>query len=165
MARDFFMDKGYKTYTVEEAKRKIEQYCAYQERCHDEVLKKLQAMRMIPDAIDVIMAGLIEQGFLNEGRFAASFARGKFRIKHWGRHRIVQELKARGISKYSIDKALQEIGPEEYLETFYALAQKQWENTRESNVLKKKKKVSDYLLRKGFETYLVFDEIQRISVS
>ncbi|KOS07301.1 recombinase RecX [Flavobacterium akiainvivens] len=157
------MEKGYKTYTVEEAKRKMEQFCAYQERCHEEVVQKLRGMRMIPEAIDAVMGHLIEHKFINEERFARSFARGKFRIKQWGKKRIVLELKARGISKYNIDSALQEINPDEYLETFYALAQKQWEATREANLQKKKKKVGDFLLRKGFESNLVFDELARIA--
>lgn len=157
------MEKGYTTYTVEEAKRKMEQFCAYQERCHEEIVQKLKGMRMIPDAIDAVMGHLIENGFLNEERFARSFARGKFRIKQWGKKRITLELKAKGISKYNIDRALQEINPGEYAETFYALAQKQWDAVQESNVFRKKKKVGDFLLRKGFETTLVFDELARLS--
>ncbi|HAI16607.1 MAG TPA: recombinase RecX, partial [Xanthomarina gelatinilytica] len=67
-----------KTYTVEEAKRTLENYCAYQERCHKEVAQKLRDMRMIPEAIDVIIVHLLEHDFLNETRFAKSYVRGKF---------------------------------------------------------------------------------------
>jgi regulatory protein len=157
------MEKGYKTYTVEEAKRKMEQYCAYQERCHEEVVQKLKGMRMIPEAVDAVMGHLIEHGFINEERFARSFARGKFRIKQWGKKRIVLELKARGISKYNIDRALSEINPDEYFEVFSALAQKQWDTTFESNIFKKKRKVGDFLLRKGFETNIVLDKLMELS--
>ncbi len=76
----------------------MERYCAYQDRCHQEVLGKLREMRMIPEAIDKIMGHLIAHGFLNEERFARSFVRGKFRIKKWGRVRITRELKNRDIS-------------------------------------------------------------------
>jgi len=157
------MDKGHKTYTVDEAKRKLEHYCAYQDRYHDEAVQKLRSLGMIPQAIDVIMGHLIEHNFLNEERFARSFARGKFRIKHWGRRRIVQELKFRGITKYNIDAALKEITDAEYLEAFHLIAEKQWETVREGNLLKKKKKVSDYLLRKGFETSIVAEKIADLS--
>ena len=77
-----------KTYTVQEAKERLEAYCAYQERCHREVVTKLRTMGMIPLAIDDIVVHLIQNGFLNEERFAKSFARGKFRIKKWGRVRM-----------------------------------------------------------------------------
>lgn len=148
-----------KSYTVEEAKRKMEHYCAYQERCHDEVVLKLKSLNMIPQAIDVIMVHLLDNNYLNEERFACSFARGKFRIKHWGKRRITNELKARNISRYNIERALKEIPEGEYLDAFHELADKQWEITRESNIQKKKKKVMDYLLRKGYESNLVQEKI------
>jgi len=156
------MNEPYKSYSVEEATRKAEYYCAYQDRCHEEVLAKLKSLNMIPQAIDVIMAHLIEHNFLNEERFACSFARGKFRIKHWGKRRIVNELKAKGISKYNVDRALKEIGEDEYLESFHALAEHQWDVIMERNILKKKKKLSEYLLRKGFESNLVYDKMSVI---
>lgn len=149
----------YKSYTVDEAKKKLEHYCSYQERCHDEVIQKLRALNMIPEAIDAIVFHLIENNFLNEERFAVSFARGKFRIKQWGRRRIINELKARNISKYNIDTALRQIDQDEYINAFNELADKQWESVSERNILKKKKKITDFLLRKGFESSLVMDKI------
>jgi len=153
------MNESYKSYTVDEAKRKLEHYCVYQDRCHEEVQQKLKSLNMIPQAADAIIVHLIEHNFLNEERFACSFARGKFRIKHYGKRRIVNELKMRGISKYNIDKALKEIGEDEYIETFNALAEKQWNATNDRSILTKKKKVTDFLLRKGFESNMIYDKI------
>lgn len=152
-----------KSYTVAEAQKKLEQYCAYQERCHEEVIQKLKSLNMIPQAIDSIIGHLLEHNFLNEERFARSFARGKFRIKHWGKVRIVRELKARQISRYNIDAALKEIDEEEYIAAFNDLASKQWDFIRESNLLKKKKKVFDFLMRKGFENQLIYAKITYLS--
>jgi len=87
----------------------MERFCAYQERCHKEVVAKLRQMRMIPEAIDLILTHLIEDNYLNEERFARSFARGKFRFKKWGRVRITRELKLRAISRYNIACAMEEI--------------------------------------------------------
>jgi regulatory protein len=157
------MQNHHVSYTVQEAQKKLEHYCAYQERCHEEVIQKLKSYNMIPVAIDTIVAHLIEHNFLNEGRFATSFARGKFRIKQWGKVRIVRELKARGISKYNIDAALKEITLNNYLETFHALAEKQWETIAETNEIKKKKKVFDFLMRKGFESSLILDKLSDLS--
>lgn len=152
----------YKSYTVEEAQRKMEHYCAYQERCHDEVIQKLKSLNMIPQAIDTIVVYLLDNNFLNEERFACSFARGKFRIKQWGKRRIINELKARNISRYNIERALKEIPEEAYLETFHSIAEKQWETVNETNIMKKKKKVMDYLLRKGYESNIVQDKLSTI---
>lgn len=147
------------TYTVDEAQKKLESYCAYQERCHKEVKAKLKTMRMIPEAIDKIMVYLIEQNYLNEERFAKAFVRGKFRIKKWGKDRLVRELKFRDISKFAIDLALKEIKDEDYFETLDELIQKRIEQVKEKNIYKKKRKVADYLLYRGWESHLVYQKL------
>ena len=146
--------------SLKEAIQKIEYFCAYQERCHEEVVDKLRSMRMNSEEIDSIMVHLIASNFLNEERFACSFARGKHRIKHWGKIRIVNELKFRNISQYNIITALKEITPEEYNTTFHTLAERQWPNIRETNVTKKRKKFCDFLLRKGFESNLIYEKVK-----
>lgn len=152
-------------YTIKEALHKIEHYCAYQERCHEEVEQKLRSMKMDLDEIDQIIAHLINDNFLNEERFSCSFARGKHRIKHWGKIRITNELKFRGINQTLINIALKEISPEEYVETFDTLANKQWESIQETNSLKKRKKFCDYMLRRGFESNLIYDKVRDLELS
>ena len=152
--------KPTRTYTVDEATRKLEHYCAYQERCHQEVTRKLRSMQMIPMAIDHIIGHLIQHNYLNEERFARSFARGKFRQKYWGRNRIERELKAREVSKYNIKAAMQELPQEEYTQHLYILAQKKLQQIRETHPMKKRKKLADYLLYRGWETHLVYDTVK-----
>ncbi len=147
-------------YSVQVAVQKIEYFCSYQERCHEEVIAKLRSMKMEQDEIDSIMAHLIGSNFLNEERFASSFARGKHRIKNWGRIRIVNELKFKKISQTLINIALMEITPEEYAVNFHALAERHWETILETNALKKKKQFCDYLLRRGYESHLVFEKVK-----
>jgi regulatory protein len=138
----------------------LESYCAYQERCHKEVRQKLWDMRMIPDAADQIIYHLIQHNFLNETRFAQAFARGKFRVKKWGKHRIIRELKFRDISKYNITLALKEISEEDYLATFHELAEKRLRQLNsEENLQKKRKKMADYLLYRGWESQWVWEKI------
>ena len=146
-----------KTYTVTEAKRKLEHYCAYQDRCHTEVNSKLKEMGMIPLAIDDIISHLIKHNFLNEERFAKSFARGKFNIKHWGRVRIIRELKFRKISEYNIKTALKEISEEDYFSKLDFIASKKLTSITETNTYKKRKKLADYLLYRGWEPHLVYE--------
>jgi len=146
-----------KTYTVTEAKRKLEHYCAYQDRCHAEVNSKLKEMRMIPMAIDEIIYYLIQHNFLNEERFAKSYARGKFNIKHWGKVRITRELKFRKISDYNIKTALKEFSEEDYFEKLNYIATKKLNSITETNVYKKRKKLADYLLYRGWESHLVYE--------
>lgn len=150
------------THTLSEATKKMERYCAYQERCHKEVVSKLKEMNMIPEAIDQIMAHLILENYLNEERFAKSFARGKFSIKKWGRNRILKELKLRNISKYNIQTALQEIDEEDYKKTLDTLANKRVEQLTGKSLQEKRRKLADYLLYRGWENHLVYDKIQTL---
>ena len=92
---------------------------------------------------------------MNEERFSKSFARGKFRIKKYGKQRIVKELKYRGISVYNIKTALKEIDDDEYVITANLLIEKKKDSLNESNVIIKRKKITDYMLRKGYEFNLI----------
>lgn len=150
------------SYTLQEAKSKIEHYCAYQERCHKEVHQKLRNMGMIPAAIDQIMSGLIQENYLNELRFAQAYARGKFNIKKWGKHRIIRELKAKNISQYCIKAALKEIDPEAYIKTFKELSYKKGISLTAHPLVQQKKKLTDYLLYRGWESHLVYEKIQEL---
>ncbi len=146
--------------TPEEAKKKLEYYCSYQERCHAEVIKKLNNLGVSQNQIDEIVVYLIQENFLNEERFARSFARGKHRISFWGKNRIVSELKFRNISTYNIKKALEELSDELYFDTFEKVSLSKWENTTDKSNLNKKKKVMDYLLRKGYESDIIYSRLQ-----
>ena len=147
------------TYTVEEAKKKMEGYCSYQERCHQDVEGKLNEMNIINKAKEVIILHLLEHDFLNEERFSRTFARGKFRIKKWGKQRITHELKGKNISAYNIYAALKEIDDIEYYRTFDKLAEKRLLELNETDIYKKRKKLANYLLYRGWESDLVYKKV------
>ena len=86
-------------FTIKEIEFKLKQYCSYQDRCHSEVENKLSKFNLISQAKDQILFNLINEDYLNETRFCKSFVRGKFKIKNWGKRRIIQELKSRKISE------------------------------------------------------------------
>jgi regulatory protein len=151
-----------KSYTVEEAKRALERFCVYQDRCHKEVISKLYDCNMIPETHDIIIVHLIQHDFLNEERFSKSYARGKFRIKKWGKVRIVRELKFRNISAYNVKTALKEIEESDYFNTFNTLALKKFDSITELNPYKKKKKLADYLLYRGWESNLVYEKVNEL---
>ena len=152
----------YSSFTLAEAIQKVEKYCIYQDRCHQEVKNKLYSMHMLPENIDVIMVHLIDNDFLNETRFAASFARGKHRIKDWGINRIVRELKLREISEYNIKNAIKEIDIEEYICNFNSISEKHWDQIKETNKWIKRKKFCDFFLRKGYESDLIYQKVKEL---
>jgi regulatory protein len=147
---------------IEEIAQKLEHYCSYQERCHVEVQEKLRQFTLSEHEKNQIIVHLIEHNYLNEERFASVFSISKFHQKKWGKIRIKSELKSRKISEYLITKALSSISLDEYESTFKLLAEKQWEAITEKNPLKKRKKYCDYLLRKGWESDLVYAKMKEL---
>ena len=151
-------------YTFEEIKHKLEYYCSYQDRCHKEVEQKLNSFTLITELKEKVIVHLIENNFINEERFAKSFVRGKHNYKFWGKNRIVNELKFRNISSRIITIALKEIPEATYLENFHQLAEKHWNNITERKGPKKNKKFVDFLLRKGYETSLIYEKLNELEV-
>ena len=151
-------------YTFEEIKHKLEYYCSYQDRCHKEVEQKLNSFTLITALKEKVIVHLIENNFINEERFAQSFVRGKHNYKSWGKNRIVNELKFRNISSRIIETALKEIPEATYLENFHALAEKNWEIIKEPKGQKRNKKFVDFLLRKGYETSLIYEKLKELEV-
>ncbi|MEO9533933.1 MAG: regulatory protein RecX [Crocinitomicaceae bacterium] len=146
-------------YKLLEAKAKIEWYCAYQERCDFEVRKKLHDWNMPYDQVDILISDLISNNFLNEERFACAFVSGKFRIKRWGRIKIKQHLKQKRISDYSINKGMQEIDEDEYIQTIQDLIASKSRLTKFKDKWDRKVKLTRYLASKGFESYLIAEEL------
>jgi regulatory protein len=144
-----------KVYDLQIAKEKIQAYCAYQERCHLEVTKKLKSWGLIPEAVDMLLAELMQHNFLNEERYARSFARGKFRIKKWGRIKIRLELKKREIYSKCIEFAMEEIDGDDYYDTLKEVLQKKSNLEKETHPYKRKAKLTRYLVSRGYEYDLI----------
>ena len=149
-----------KSYTLAQAQKKLEYYCAYQERCHKEVIAKLKTLGMIPSVIDKIISELIKANYLNETRFTQSFVRGKFRIKKWWKNRILQELKVRDISSFNIKLGMKEISDDNYQKTFYELFEKRRREVKQLTKTEQKKKIFSYMSYRGWENSKVYEALR-----
>jgi len=147
------------------ALKKISNFCAYQERSLFEVRVKLEDWGLKPEEVDKLISRLVEQDFLNEKRFVDSFVRGRFGLKKWGKVRIRQELKMRQIPNDMIMEALDALDEVDYEETLHFLAKRKWKLTRESDLYKKKAKVSRFLLFRGFESDLIKEVVDKLATA
>jgi len=151
--------------TSEQAYAKIRHYCAFQERTHLEVKRKLSEYGLSWSDAGHVLSRLIEEGFLNEERFAQAFAGGKFRIKGWGKKKIEVELKKRGVAAYSIIKALRdEIPVDAYRKKLHQLAEKKWSQIKGAGMTHRVRteKTRLFLLRRGFENDLITKTLKEI---
>lgn len=140
----------------------MRRYCAYQERCHYEVRSKILTHKIYGHDLEDIMTTLIEEGFLDEQRYAESFTRGKFRMKAWGKVKITQALKAKKISEYCIKKGLAQIDPEEYRDTLIKIISKRMTLTQDPQSFKSRGMLYQYCISRGFESSLVNECLNEI---
>lgn len=140
---------------------KIYSYCAFQERCTTEVLQKLESFNLNQQEKELIIDKLRNDHFIDDLRFAKSFAGGKFRLKKWGKFKIRYELMMRHIEETQIELALNEIEENDYLNTINTLViNKIIELKGEDRNIIREKTVK-YLQSKGFELDLVLENLSK----
>ena len=144
--------------------QKAASYCAYQERTQDEVRQRLKKWNVWGEDADEIIAELISSNYMSEERFAKTYAGGKFRMKNWGKMKIKQELHRRGLSDYSIEKGMKEIGDAAYLTGLKELLAKKklLLDKTETDKFKLKQKLARFALGKGYESELVWKVIEEM---
>ena len=146
-----------KSYTFEEIKQKLVNYCVYQDRCHSEVEQKMRDFLLIPEAKDEIFLYLIKENYLNEERFTRSYIRGKFYIKHWGRNKIRINLKQKGITEKLIAKSMDEIDEQDYLDSVNKIYQDYYSKQKGMRDYQKKSKTIKHLMSKGYEYEIIME--------
>ena len=141
-------------------KKKIEYFCAYQERCHSDVINKLNKLGVFGNQVDEYICYLIDEKFLSETRYSEAYVRGKFNNNNWGRIKIIRELKSRNISEWNINNALLQIDDSEYEKKLYKICDKllQQISGTSSEV---RNKIVRRLTQKGWETDLIIKCLNR----
>jgi regulatory protein len=139
------------------ARAKAESYCAYQERSQQEVRDKLYEWGQRSNDVENIISGLIGDNFLNEERFSKVYAQGKFRQKGWGKLKIKQGLKFKRVPDVLIKKALQTIPDDDYLQMLQKLLAKKEAGLNEKDPYKRKYKLQQYALSRGYEGDLILE--------
>jgi len=134
---------------------KLRSYCALQERCISEVEQKLTEWKVGHARSEKIIEQLIKEDYLNEERFARSFAGGKFRINHWGKTKIIYELEKRKVPDLIIQIGLEEIDDAEYEETLKEVLIRKNREIKDNDPYKRKQKLTAYAFQKGYHYELI----------
>ncbi|WP_326984861.1 regulatory protein RecX [Chryseobacterium sp. MYb264] len=140
-----------KSFTFNEIKLKLMNYCVYQDRCHAEVEQKMKEFLLIDEAKEEIMLYLLQENYLNEERFTRSYIRGKFYIKHWGKAKIKMNLKQKQISEKLINSCFDEIDEDDYLKTIRKIYEDYYAKQSGLKEYQRKSKTIKYLMGRGFE--------------
>ena len=148
---------GPKIFSREQAKIKAESYCAYQERSQFEIRNKLYEWGLHQKDVEEIISELIEQNFLNEERFAMAYALGKFRIKNWGKIKIIQGLKLKRIPEKLIIKSLKAIDEDDYQSVLKKILHKKLKTISEKDPFKIRYLLTRFAVSKGYESDLIAD--------
>ena len=138
---------------------KIQHYCAYQERCVYEVKLKLLEYNLTQNKINDIIKLLKNDNFINEERFALAYVQGKFRIKKWGKNKIIAGLKQKKISDTIIQNIIKNIDDDEYIKTLKHLINNRIKDKKDLHDKIFLNKTINYLRTKGYEYHLIIDNI------
>jgi len=149
--------KNRPTLTYAVAKLKAANYCSFQERSQQEVRDKLYSWGLHQADVELLLSELILEGFLNEERFAIAYARGKHRMNQWGKYKIKQGLKQKSVSEPLVRAALEQLDPNEYRETLRTLLAKKQDSLQEPDAYKRRHRMINYGLGKGYEQDLIIE--------
>lgn len=136
--------------------------CSRQERCRSEVYDKLVSHRVPTTEINRILDALVEENFIDEARYAGSFARDKLRFNRWGKIKIRYMLEGKKLPQTIIDAALDDIDPEYYTGILREELRKKRRTIKGSNAFELRGKLFRFARQRGFEPeriYPLLDEI------
>lgn len=137
--------------------KKLAHYCAYQERCRQEVVQKMVQLEVDKKLHHDVLTHLKETDLLNEERFAENYITSKIQIKRWGKHKIIQALLSKGIEQQHIEAGLQKMDNDTYLDNLKTLGRHYFK--KQSATATNRKKCVQFLMRKGYEYDLIMTHI------
>lgn len=140
-----------KELTTKEALNKAAACCSGAEYCVSDIRKKLEKWGVGKEEQEEILARLQSERFIDESRFCRSFVRDKFRYNRWGRIRIMQALRLKGIPEELCREALGEIDEEEYARCLRALLQGKARGLKASSDYERNGKLIRFAMGRGFE--------------
>ncbi len=129
------------------------------ERTVAELARLLAAKRVEPDAIDAVVAELLEQGYLDDASYAQRFADDRRRLDAWGAERIERKLHSLGVDRELIAAAIGEQGHEGELEAALEILARRFPDPPQTP--RDRDRALGVLVRKGYGLELAYDALRR----
>ncbi len=152
-----------KEYSLEELLHKAASYCSISEHCISEVEEKLNAWCIECDDKNKIIDRLIAEDFINEKRYCIFFVKDKFRFNKWGKIKISQALKQKGLSTGLITAALAVIDDGEYEEMLASILKTKLVGLKYEFEYEKQGKLFRFAQSRGFENNVIEHVLRSIN--
>lgn len=131
---------------------RAERYCANEEQCRTSVRKKLSDWGASIELSGKIVNRLIDQGYIDEKRYARAYVSAKLRTQKWGRLKVVYQLRTKQVPPKYITEALSEIPEDEYRRILLDVANTKWKTYDDSEPnAKRRSKLITFLASRGYE--------------
>ena len=144
------------------ALQRMQALCARSEKCTGDIKVKLGKLSLNETEIQFVVQKLVNDGFVDNFRYARFFVRDKSRLNKWGRVKIVSVLKSKGVSEGIINKALLEISPETNKKTLTDLVARKAKQIKAKSTYELKSKLIRFGMSRGFEIDLVINVVNEV---
>lgn len=134
--------------------------CSTTELCTADIRRKLEVADLTPDECQRLMQRLLEEGYVDDSRYAQAFVRDKFRFCGWGRVKIAQGLRAKQIPETVIDEALAGIDDDDYRRSLAELLRKKRNSIHGRTSYETNGKLIRFAMGRGYELPVIMDELK-----
>ncbi len=141
---------------------KAMEFCARSEKSIKDTKLHLSSIGAKADQMDDIIDQLLNEGFIDEHRYAQAFVTDKYRFNSWGRKKISHQLSAKGIPSNLINEALDTLDPDEYYKHLKEQLEKKSGSIKGGSYYEKKAKLTRFAAGRGYEMDLIFDAIDEL---
>ena len=140
---------------------RLQNLCAKQECSSADMLQKaLKALDYDRAAAEEVVAALVRDGYVDDARYAAAFAREKSSITGWGPVKIKFALAAKGIKGDKVQEALEDIDPDRADAKLRKLLDNKWKTLAEDP--QGKLKLIKFALSRGYEYEQIREVIEEV---
>ena len=137
--------------------------CARSEQAPGDIREKLVKWGLTPGEAGQVLARLIEQGYIDERRYARAFVNDRFRFNGWGRIKIAHQLRLKGISSDLIDEAMTVIDEEQYRERILELLRAKWRDVSNREPRAAWAAMMRFAASRGFEAGIAGECVKQVT--